>query len=459
AELSFSLIDGSGHFHVAHSTGDSLLQVTKLVPPLSPTPPSHDASSHRDAQRTMFSVRALRSVGQASLIITDLCFPAPHVIGLGALRLRVLDRIQLNSQTVAFVEAVDTNGDPIPANFTRFLELRIQQHSLATGAYLNEADQQLVLDVSDAAKPSNSYWQWDPTSSSDVGTAQFVVRGLSLGWATLSVSTELLRTDSKGVSTIRSNAVEIQVFSPLQLAPCNFNMLLGAEHELRATGGPQPADIEFSTEPARKHTQVRLTKSQSNPGVVRVQVSDNVGSFTIRARAVSLSSVANSSSLDPAHHKWPVISETSCTVNVVSISSVRIGCPLASFSELKYLDATDKQYTSDHPMTGDERFMIACSSESSPSCGVAPLWAEGIFPTVSIDQSDSSFNGSLTEVLTPSGMGGCDPPLRFIWRLSPPQLSTSARLMHYMDGFNVEATEVSYSGVTAVCTCFPNMIL
>ncbi|KAF5405137.1 hypothetical protein PHET_01160 [Paragonimus heterotremus] len=462
AELSFSLIGGSGHFYVAHSTDDGLLQVTRLVPPLSPTPSPHDASSRRDAQRTMFSVRALRSVGEASLIITDLCFPALRepmanttelyapfqislhvdVIGLGALRLRVLDRIQLNSQTVAFVEAVDTNGDPIPANFTRFLELHIQQHSLATGAYLNEADQQLVLGVSDATKPSNSYWQWDPTSSSDVGTAQFVVRGLSLGWATLSVSTEL-RTNSKGVATIRSNVVEIQVFSPLQLAPCNFNMLLGAEHELRATGGPQPADIEFFTEPARKHIQVRLTKSQNNPSVVRVHVSDNPGSITIRARAVSLSSVANMSSLDSAHHKWPVISETSCTVNVVAISGIRIGCPLASFSELKYLDATDGEYTSDHPMTGDERFMIACSSESSPSCGVTPLWAEGIFPTGSMDQSDSSFNGSLTEVLSPSSMGGCDPPLRFIWRLSPPQLSTSARLMHYMDGFNVEATEVN----------------
>ncbi|KAF8567538.1 hypothetical protein P879_04915 [Paragonimus westermani] len=471
AELSFSLVDGSGHFHVAHSTGEGLLQVTKLVPPLLHTPSSPDASSHRDVQRTVFSVRALRSVGQASLIITDLCFPAPRepvtnttelyapfqvplfvdVIGLGALRLRVQDRIQLNSQTVAFVEAVDTNGDLIPANFTRFLELRIQQHSLATGAYLDKADQQLVLGVSDAAKPSNSYWQWDLTSSSDVGTAQFVVRGLSLGWATLSVSTELLGTGSKGVSTIRSNAVEVQVFSPLQLAPCNFNLLLGAAHELQAIGGPQPADIEFSTEPARKHTQVRLTKSQNNPGVVRVHVSKNPGSVTIRARAVSLSSVTNSSSLDSSHHKWPVISETSCTINVVSMSGVRIGCPLASFSELKYLDATDRQYTSEQPVTGDERFMIACSSETSPSCGVTPLWAEGIFPTVGRDHSDFSFNGSLTEVLSPSGMGDCDPPLRFIWRLNPPQLSTSIRLMHYMDGFNMEATEVNaVSGLALV---------
>ncbi|VEL20182.1 unnamed protein product, partial [Protopolystoma xenopodis] len=341
-----------------------------------------------------------------------------------------------------------------------------------------------------------------------------------------------------------------QVFPPLRLFPCGLNLLRGAELQLHTLGGPQPARLTFilvdESGVSLKSINVS-TPGQSNPPLLQFFTSgrnrldkdsidsknafaldlDNTSSnklvtttlagsssasvliraavglgasgvARVKAVAIALPVVAapfkgNASAGLPIYETGPAVSETICTINVVGISAVRIGCPLggkvpsdesasSTFSEMP--DSTGGRLGSAH--SESTRYLVASrtggnhrplgslglndppgvsSVQHGPTRSGAPLWVEGLVaPTLpaaqrkshnspsSAHKSGSNSDGAESDdigfgvfggLVSPIGMAGIKPSLRFIWRLNPPQPSAPARLDYWLHSFGVLTQEVS----------------
>ncbi|CAL8104423.1 unnamed protein product [Calicophoron daubneyi] len=449
AELYISLVGGSGHFHLTStspsSTSGGMLTIREVDSP----------ASNREYKTIRRVYRVLgQHIGQSIIHVVDACFPAlpttaqsftptaiqPYevripvdVVGLGSLHLQVADRIQLGNEVTAIINAVDTGGVILPLNATRHLHLTIHQDSYG------------ILEVSNMGPSSNIQWTVDPTSG--LGVAQFKVRGLNLGSSSLAISTKL---DGR---TVRSNTVELQVFAPLSLSPCNFNLLLGAEYELHTNGGPQPAVVNFRV--VSKHpslTSLTILKTTTNGVLVRATGTPGVAE--LHAHSIGLSLPSNGSELSS---QSLTTSETTCSISVVRLSGIRIGCPLASSKEVSLhapISTTSSPTLNNNLDSNDDRFMVACGSDQDTGCGNVPLWAEGIAFSDLPKESEFSTKGDLSHeplFVTPLAMAGVVPPLRFTWRLSPPEPNSVARLRYHLDGFNVEPREIhTASGMSLV---------
>ncbi|GAA56648.1 nuclear pore complex protein Nup210, partial [Clonorchis sinensis] len=463
-EIPVPVLGGSGYFHV--TDGRDTLQIT-------PNTKHHSKLTGFDAGPHEFRLKS-RRIGSTVLRILDLCFPRlppsmepveiynPYelflnvdVVGLSALKLHAVDRIQLGGQIVAIVEPLDNNGQPLFGGFTHLLDLTILQQPTSLDKGVQSAVQ--VLGVPDLS--SASYWHDDPdTPKTEAHLARFNVRGLSLGSASLTVSCETIENESRKTVVIQSNAVDIQVFAPLRLYPCNFNLLLGAEYELRASGGPHPSAVEFFVEVAHKAV---LTLEQTRPTSVLIRAGGTPGTVSVRALTRSRSSAVNVSSSDANSDGLVVTSEASCNIHVVSLSGIRIGCPLVSSAEIVPLPHVGIGSSSPRDLnTLEERFLIACRpEEQSGNCGVAPLWIEGLVAPIKSNRHRATqtgtashvLNQSFTDIVTPLGLSGSIPALRFKWRLNPPQPTSAARLIHSLEGFNVDIPETHLaSGMTLV---------
>ncbi|OON17936.1 hypothetical protein X801_06218, partial [Opisthorchis viverrini] len=463
-EIPVPVSGGSGYFHVIDDR--DTLQITLNAKHHS-KPTGFDAGPHE------FRLKS-RRIGSTVLRIIDLCFPTlppsmepveiykPYelflnvdIVGLSALKLHAVDRIQLGGQIVAIVEPLDNNGQPLFGGFTHLLDLNIIQQPTS----LDKGVQSTVLVLGVPDLSSESYWQSDPDPpKTEAHLARFNVRGLSLGSASLTVSCETIENESRKTVVIQSNAVDIQVFAPLRLYPCNFNLLLGAEYELHASGGPHPSAVEFFAEVA--HNAV-LTLEQTRPTSVLIRAGGTPGMVSVRALTRSRSSAINVSSSDASSGGLVVTSEASCNIHVVALSGVRIGCPLVSSTEIVPQPHAGTGSSSPRDLnTLEERFLIACRpEEQSGNCGVAPLWIEGLVAPIKstrhratqTDTAGQILNESFADVVTPLGLSGSIPALRFKWRLNPPQPTSAARLNHFLEGFNVNIPETHLaSGMTLI---------
>ncbi|KAK4473914.1 hypothetical protein MN116_003239 [Schistosoma mekongi] len=411
-------------------------------------------------------------VGRVTIQIIDLCFPLTSsseskllneaynlspaqaelnvdVIGLSALNLRVHDRIQLGDEVTAFIEAIGTDEITLPAKFARLLKLSIISdhviHSTSTGHKESLHDLKKILSVPETDVPSDSFWVCDSTNPEQSCPGQFTIRGIALGTSRLMITSIVPGLQSKHV-TIQSNIVEIQVFAPLRLIPCNFNLLMGAEYELQALGGPSQASLEFIPESVSGH----ITVVKANPSSVLIRASKSLGLANVRARAVSITGNHKpSSSSDEKYNDYTIYSETVCSIHIVALSGVHIRCPLANLDEVtsQISDSSNSPFSefSNSDRSG-QHYLLACPPGRSEDCGSTPLWAEGIPYSPHFSENQSSPN-----IVSPLGMAAVNPPLRYHWHLNPPEPSSVVRLEYWLGrlGIDVDETHLA-SGMVLV---------
>ncbi|CAI2724118.1 unnamed protein product [Schistosoma spindalis] len=278
-----------------------------------------------------------KHVGRVTIQAIDLCFPSTKlnppneynlnpsqaefnvdVIGLSVLNLRVHNQIQLGDEVTAFIEAIGTDGITLPSKFARLLKLSIISdhvtHSTSTGHKESTHDSKRILSVPETNVPSDSFWICDSSNAEEPCSGQFTVRGIALGTSRLMVTSIVPGLLQNKAITVQSNVVEIQVFAPLRLTPCNFNLLLGAEYELHAVGGPSQASLEFIPESITS----RITIVKTNPSSVLIRASESLGLANIRARAVGMTG-NRPSSLDEKHGDYVIYSETHLASGMVLV--------------------------------------------------------------------------------------------------------------------------------------------
>ncbi|VDN10784.1 unnamed protein product [Dibothriocephalus latus] len=132
-----------------------------------------------------------------------------------------------------------------------------------------------------------------PGSASRPGIAAFRVRGQAVGSTRLRVRSDV-NIGLIGAGVL-SNAAEINIFSPLRLEPCNFNLLLGGAYEINAFGGPQPRSLDFSVSGSGQQSlEVQLSSISTTENGVLVRAGlGSTGTVVVKAKAFSTTGYAN----------------------------------------------------------------------------------------------------------------------------------------------------------------------
>ncbi|VDK33572.1 unnamed protein product [Taenia asiatica] len=450
AFASVHLSHGSGFFHfdiLPHEPTSKL----PSKPCLSVLPSSRYEGSDQESQRDFLLSPKCR--GKVTIRATDLCFPARlvvpegngpkprrigpssddrvvSIVGLGSLRLYAPSQLELLSKVHAYVRAFDTEGNVLSAQFVNLLDLQV----ISSGGHPSETKSVMAATCPDSLPGSNSLGL---ASESVLGTQLWLPRptahlGDLPGLAKLNLcGQELGPSKLKVISgSVTSNVEIVNVYAPLSLEPCNLNLLLGAAHQMVTAGGPSSSSVAFQVTPdysGRPKLSVKVFEEGDKSGILMRAELGRVGSATVLANATSPAGYVGLDTLD--FNVWgltppPAIlsSKTSCRVNVVALSGVRIGCPLPT------------------PNLGGEGRILVASANGSSSVGGVPVWAEGV-ATV----------GENGVAVTPMGLADIQPPLHFSWRLSPPMPNSPAHLFHWLSHLNVEPDDTSLSsGIVVV---------
>ncbi|VDL93638.1 unnamed protein product [Schistocephalus solidus] len=465
------LADGSGFFHLSvFSANDQpntntprQLCLAVNSQPLGSDTENIDQLSPSDRLHTKRNfVLSPKCLGRAVFKVTDVCFPDPtsnekanhaatdqrivSVVGLGSLRLYAPSQIELNTEADAFVRAFDTDGNLLSSRFASLVPLKLLPFERDGGP---SPSPDTILGLPKAwASQDVGFWAASktPGSASRPGIAVFRVRGQAVGSTRLRVRSDV-NTGLIGAG-ILSNAVDINIFSPLRLEPCNFNLLLGGAYEINAFGGPQPRSLDFSVSGSgQQPLEVELSSISSTENGVLVRSGlGSTGTVVVKAKAFSTTGYANLNVTDFDFWNLSVptgalSSESECPVNLVALSGIRIGCPLREYvggsNAARDASGAAAEEAVTTP-TGDSRVLIASRRSADGSYeGGAPIWAEGIVARRGRDRHQPA-------LVTPMGMSDLLPPLRFSWRLTPPMPSASAELVHWLSQLNVEPDEVNF---------------
>ncbi|XP_063241052.1 nuclear pore membrane glycoprotein 210-like [Bacillus rossius redtenbacheri] len=225
--------------------------------------------------------------GLLKLAIIDLCLKSEAalaeitVLGLGAIEVNVLDKVERGSFVRAIVRLFDSVGNALAIPGESLLELRA-----LPGAPIISVEREVKCDDCAAHEMS------------------FIVTGVELG------DTILVFTSEQGKHAIRSRSVPIQVFPPLKLFPRNLTLIMRSSFQVTSRGGPQPdCDVEYSV-------GTHDIASVSTCGIVKGVA---FGKTVVTGRAVGINTM---------NGQKIVYSEDSIDVFVVPLKGIKIFSPL-----------------------------------------------------------------------------------------------------------------------------------
>ncbi|CAH1786082.1 unnamed protein product [Owenia fusiformis] len=228
--------------------------------------------------------------GSFPLIAYDLCLNRAdgahatsmvHISGVNTIDLTVVDKVEIHKEITAYVRVLDNNGESLLASNFPLMGLKPQ-----TGSDI----------ISIRA---------DPSKNKDPYTAQYIIKGLSLGTTGLSYIASL-----KSGEVISSRSKDVQVFPPLRLDPRNTTIIVGSFLQITAYGGPQPqSSIEYTIEDTTIGT---ISSSGLIEGL-------EVGKTKVIGKAAGRDSETG---------KMVVYSQDEVTVYVVQLTGIRIFTPL-----------------------------------------------------------------------------------------------------------------------------------
>uniref|UniRef100_A0A671VZW8 Nucleoporin 210 n=1 Tax=Sparus aurata TaxID=8175 RepID=A0A671VZW8_SPAAU len=262
-----ALKEGSGYFFVNTS-------VTGIVDVV-----------FQDAQRTV-EVSPVHP-GEVKVMVHDLClaFHAPatatvHVSDILEVFVRVVDKVEIGKSVRAYVRVLDSNKKPFPVSSFKFMNLKLKAASAIV-----------------SLKPL--------AESTEIDTAVFLVKGVSIGQTTLSA----VVVDKNG-RKIASAPQQIEVFPPFKLIPRKMTLLIGAMMQITSEGGPQP--------------QSNILFSISDEKIASVNGMGHVRGVTIGNATVT----GLVQAVDAETGKLVVVSQDQVEVEVVQLTAIRIRAPI-----------------------------------------------------------------------------------------------------------------------------------
>lgn len=251
--------------------------------------------SYNEVSKTL-QIKPIRQ-GKSSIILTDLCVPSKRglsidvdVTGIGKIEVQADSKIPLDGERVLTVSLLDHNGKSLSPEIIQLSQLALRPMNFD------------ILEI----KPLDS----EPVKGA-VAKVQFKIIGKRLG------SAEIVFTAENG--NILSTPVSIDVFPRLRLSPREIRVLPGNLVRLAAHGGPNDADIVFSTSTEYKNIAAVQATVAVGGGIL------NSGMGTIKALGLG-KAVVYARAVDPVSRK--VYSEDFVEIRVVKLTALQVVVPL-----------------------------------------------------------------------------------------------------------------------------------
>ncbi|KAH8372961.1 hypothetical protein KR009_008980 [Drosophila setifemur] len=243
--------------------------------------------AEHDAKAQDLVLTPLR-LGHARLELTDRCLTnepshlSISVVGIGAIEVISLDRVERTSRIEAIVRLMDTNDNLLLIDHSRL------------GVY----------DLSEVV--------YDPTvlgvrlgeqDNLGPGEIRYTITGNNVG------ETKIVFQSGKGAQQMISEPLSVQVFAPIRLYPRDSTLVVGSSIQIYYHGGPQP------------NTNVVY--------VVEKEIIATMSSAIISAHKLGTSKITGKCMLkNPVTGQEEVISQDTVEVRVVALKAVQIRMPL-----------------------------------------------------------------------------------------------------------------------------------
>ncbi|KAH8416192.1 hypothetical protein KR222_010408, partial [Zaprionus bogoriensis] len=239
-------------------------------------------------------------LGHVRLELTDRCLmnePAHlsiSVVGIGAITVLALDRVERTNSIEAIVKLYDTNENL----------LHIDSQMLGVYQLTELIFDQSILSV-----------RLDEQHNLGEGEIRYSITGNNIG------ETKIVFQTGKGERQVSSEPLNVQVFSPLRLYPRNSTLVVGSSIQIYYQGGPQPnTNIVYSV-------QQRQVASMSSA----IITAHKLGATKITGRCLLK---------NPISGKDEVVSEDSVELRVVALTGVQVRTPLVRIRSGAVMPAT-----------------------------------------------------------------------------------------------------------------------
>ncbi|XP_060653588.1 nuclear pore membrane glycoprotein 210 [Drosophila nasuta] len=227
-------------------------------------------------------------------LMNDPAYLSISVVGIGAIRVESLDRVERTNSIEAIVRLYDTNDNllHIDSNMLSVYQLT-----------------ELVYD------PTILSIKLDEQHNLGIGRIRYTITGNNIG------ETKIVFQTGKGDLLVTSEPLNIQVFAPLRLYPRNSTLVVGSSIQIYYHGGPQPnTNIVYS---------------------VQKQQVASMSSAIVTAHKLGVTKITGRCLLkNPISGKDDVVSEDSVEIRVVALTAMQIRTPLVRIRSGAVMPAT-----------------------------------------------------------------------------------------------------------------------
>ncbi|EDW01493.1 nuclear pore membrane glycoprotein 210 [Drosophila grimshawi] len=235
-------------------------------------------------------------LGHVRLELTDRCLmnePAHlsiSVVGIGAISVLALDRVERTNSIEAIVRLFDTNENL----------LHIDSDMLSVYQVTDQVFDPAILSV-----------KLDEQHGLGVGEIRFRITGNNIG------ETKIVFQSGQ----VSSAPLNVQVFAPLRLYPRNSTLVVGSSIQIYYQGGPQPnTNIVYSVQPRHVATMSSAILTAHKLGATRI-----TGKCLLK---------------NPISGKDEIVSEDTVEVRVVALTAVQVRTPLVRIRAGAVMPAT-----------------------------------------------------------------------------------------------------------------------
>ncbi|EDW49535.1 GM16521 [Drosophila sechellia] len=239
-------------------------------------------------------------LGHVRLELTDRCLMnepshlSISVVGIGAIEVASMDRLERTTRIEAIVKLFDTNDN-----------LLLVDRSKLSAYDLSE----VVADQSIVSVRLGDQENVGP------GEIRYTITGNQVG------ETKILFQSGKGIHKVESDPVNIQVFAPIRLLPRDSTLVVGSSIQVYFHGGPHPnTNMIISVEKEQVATISSTVVTAHKLGTTKI-----VGKCLLK---------------NPVTGKDEVVSQDSVEVHVVALKGVQIRTPLVRIHSGAVMPAT-----------------------------------------------------------------------------------------------------------------------
>ncbi|KAH8272626.1 hypothetical protein KR018_010193 [Drosophila ironensis] len=245
-------------------------------------------------------------LGHVDLELTDLCLTndpsrlSISVVGIGAIKISCMDRVERSSRIEAIVRLFDTNGNLLEIDHKKLNMYNVSE---------------LVFD------PTILSIRLGEQDNLGTGEIRYFISGNNLG------ETKIIFQSGKDDHVVLSEPLNIHVFTPIRLHPRNITMVVGSSFQISYHGGPKTnTNVMYTVE--RDNIASKYTVSIKSIEYIPASFSD-INSATVTAYKLGDTHITGMCIIkNPVTNRDEVISQDTVWLHVVSLKAVKIHVPL-----------------------------------------------------------------------------------------------------------------------------------